>query len=207
MADIAFFADTFGVQNLGGSGLGFYGDGFGRSVDVGAYQETTFITDANGTVEGPQVNNIKWTHANSGEINEAGSSKVLTAIPNYLASLNIRFTHSTAVRTQNAKLRIYDRSNINNPASGVTTKVAELIHPDTVQNNNGSGDSSWNTPAGSAVIMDLADAPGESGEFAGNGTVSTRNDDRHDWYVAVSASPDSIGSKNQYALYCELEYL
>lgn len=207
MADIAFYADTFGVQNLNGSGLGFYGNGFGRSVDVGAYQQTTFITDGNGTVQGEQVNNIKWTHANSGEINEAGSSVQLTAIPNYLATLNVRFTHSTAVQVQNVEARIYDRTSINNPASGVTTKMAELLHVDTVQNNNGSGDSSWNTPAGSAVIVDLAQSPGESGLFAGDGTVSTRADDRHDWYLAISASPDSIGSKNLYGLYVELEYL
>lgn len=207
MAQINFFADNFGVQNLNGSGLGFYGNGFGKSVEVGEYQQTTFITDSNGTVEGPQVNNIQWTHANSGEINGAGSSKQLTAIPNYLATLNIRFTHTSAVKVQNGKVRIFDRSSINNAASGVTTKVAELIHPDTVQNNNGSGDSSWLTPAGSSVIVDIADNPGESGEYAGNGSVSTRDDDRHDWYLAISASPDSIGSKTLYGLYVELEYL
>jgi len=31
--------------------------------------------------------------------------------------------------------------------------------------------------------------------------------ERHDWYVALSASPDSIGSKTQYGLYFTLEYL
>lgn len=207
MADISFFADTFGVQNLGGSGIGFYGAGFGSSVEVGEYQETTFITNSNGTAQGPQINNITWTHANSGEINGAGLSKVLTAIPNYLATLNIRFTHGSAVRTQNAKLRIYDRSNINNAPSGVTCKVAELIHPDTVQNNNGSGDTSWATPQGSSVVMSFADSPGLSGEYAGNGTGSTVNSTRHDFYAAISASPDSIGSKTQFGLYFELEYL
>ena len=30
---------------------------------------------------------------------------------------------------------------------------------------------------------------------------------RHDWYLAISASPDSIGSKTQYGLYFTLEYL
>jgi len=207
MADISFFADDFGVQNLNGSGLGFYGAGFGSSVEVGEYQETTFITNSNGTAQGPQVNNITWTHASSGEINGAGVSKALTAIPNYLATLNIRFTHSTAVKTQNAKLRIYDRSSINNPASGVTCKVAELIHPDTVQNNNGSGDSSWVTPQGSSVIMSFADSPGTSGQYAGNGTGSVHDSVRHDFYAAISASPDSIGSKTAFGLLFQLEYL
>lgn len=206
MASIDFFADNFGVQNLNGSGLGFFGTGFGRSVAVGEWQGTTFITDGNGTTEGAQVNNIKWAHPNSGSINGA-AEVVLTAIPNYLATLNVRFTHSSDVQTQNCKLRIYDRSSINNAPSGVTCKVAELIHPDTVQNDNGSGDTSWLTPVGSAVVMDLAPSPGLSGIYAGNGSNSTVTSTRHDHYLAITASPDSIGSKNQFALYVEMEYL
>lgn len=205
MATIRFYAgENFGIDDLAGSGLGFYGGGFGFSVEVGAWQDTTFITDGNGTSEGPQCDNIKWLNAQSGIINGASSGVHLTAIPNYLATLNIRFTHSSAIKTQNAKLRIYDRSNINNPASGVTTKVAELIHPDIIQNNNGSGDTSWNTPAGSAVIMDLVASPGMSGQRP-NGASTTA--DRHDWYTAISASPDSVGAKTLYGLYVELEYL
>jgi len=207
MATVSFFADTFGVQNLGGSGLGFYGAGFGSSVEVGEYQESTFITNGAGTAQGPQVNNITWTHNNSGEVNGAGASINLLSIPNYLATLNIRFTHSTAVKTQNAKLRIYDRTSINNNPSGVTCKVAELIHPHTLQTQVGSGSSSWAQPVGSSIILDMAKSPGMSGLVAGNGSVSTADDTRHDWYTAISASPDSIGSKTQFALYFETEYL
>lgn len=206
MATINFYADDFQVQNLNGSGLGFYGSGFGNSVDVGEFQQTTFITDANGTVEGPQVNNIKWTHADSGLINSATESVLLTQIPNYLATLNIRFTHTSAVKTQNALVKIYDRTTTTAAASGVTTYVAELIHPDTVQNDNGSGDSSWiNATSGdNSVQIDLVSSPGYSGEReSGAETYSTQ----HDYYLAISASPDSIGSKTDYGLYVELEYL
>ena len=205
MAAISFYAgENFNINNLAGSGLGFYGGGFGFSVEVGEYQDTTFITNGNGTSQGPQCDNIKWSHSASGIINSANSGVALTCIPNYLATLNIRFTHSAAVKTQNAKLRIYDRSNINNPASGVTTKVAELIHPPQVQTNTGSGDTTWNTPAGSASIMDLIASPGVSG-IRPNGAATQAT--RHDWYVAISASPDSIGSKTLYGLYAEMEYL
>ncbi len=205
MASLSFWAgENFNINNLSGSGLGFYGNGFGFSVNVGEYQDTTFITNGAGTSEGPQVDNIKWLNSASGEINGASSGVALTSIPNYLATLNPRFTHSSDVKTQNTKLRIYDRNNINNGASGVTTKVAEIIHPDTVQNNNGSGDTSWNTPVGSAVIMDLVDSPGMSGLSPSGPSTSS---DRHDWYVAISASPDSIGSKSNYGLYIETEYI
>ena len=39
-------------------------------------------------------------------------------------------------------------------------------------------------------------------------TLSLRKEDaQHDWYVALSAEPESIGSKQDYALYFTLEYL
>lgn len=205
MATLSFYAGNGAVtiNNLTGSGLGFYGAAFGSSVDVGSYQTTTWVTDGNGTIQGPQANNIKWTHPNSGSINGA-ADVLLTQMPNYLTTLNVRFNHGSAVKTQNTKLRIYDRTNINNPASGVTTKVAQIIHPDVAQTNNGSGDVSWITPTGSSVIMTLVSSPGLSG-LSPNGTDTI--DQNHDYYLAISASPDSIGSKTLYGLYFQLEYL
>jgi hypothetical protein len=204
MAQIDFYVDNFHLLNTGGSGIGFYGSSFGSSVGVGNYQNTTFITDSNGAIQGEQINNIQWTHPNSGSINGAASVE-LTKIPNYLSTLNLRFSHSTAVNAQNAKLRIYDRSNINNNPSGVTCKVAEIVHPDTVQNNNGSGDTTWLTPRGSAIIVDMAQSPGLSGMYAGGGSAGVLGT-QHDWYAAIAVSPDSVGSK-LFALYFELEYL
>jgi len=204
MAAINFFAEGY---NLNGSGLGFYGNGFGQSVDVGTWQQTTFITNANGTAQGQQVNNIEYLNAASGILGSATSGVWLTQMPNYMATLQIEFTNPSAVKAQNVQCYIYDRSNINNPASGVTTMVAELVHPDTIQNNNGSGDPTWLTPGGSAVIVSLTPSPGISGLYAGNGSNSTRPDTTHDWYLAISASPDSIGSKTLYGLYVSLEYL
>jgi len=204
MAQIDFYANTI---NLNGSGLGFYGNGFGVSVNVGEYQDTTFITNGNGTAQGAQVNNLKYQNVNSGIINSATSGVWLTQIPNMYATLNVRFTHGSAVKTQNVKAYIYDRSNINNPASGVTTKFAQLIHIDTIQNNNGSGDTSWITPAGSSVVASLCPSPGPSGFFAGNGSNSTVSAMQHDWYMAISQSPDSIGSKTLNGLWISLEYL
>jgi len=205
MAAIDFYAGSnFVINALAGSGLGFFGAGFGFSVEVGTYQGTTFITDGNGVNQGPQADNVKWQNIGSGIVNSASSGIPLISIPNYQASLNPRFTHTSAVKTQNVKLRIYDRSSINNPAVGVTTKVAELIHPTLTQFPIGSGDTTWETPTGSSVIMSLVASPGMSG-LRPNGAQTTA--DRHDWYLALSASPDSIGSKTSYGLYVELEYL
>lgn len=203
-AEITFWADTEHVINLGGSGLGFFGSSFTDSVNVGEFQDSTYITSSDGSIEGPQVNNVKWTHPGSGSIN--GTSSInLQYCPNRLASLNIRFTNDTPVRLQNSKFIIFDRSNLNNPASGVLVKAAEVIHPDPNQANiSASSDSTWSTPGGSSVIMNLVTSPGMSG-LRING--ASTNSDRHDFYVNISASPTSVGSKTQFGGYFETEYL
>ncbi len=203
MATITFFAGDSSLENIQSSGIGFYGSsGFGSSVAVGAYQDETYITDSNGAVNGGKAKNIKYYSTTSGYANSV-SPRHLRTITNGLATLNVRFTHTTGVKTQNARLRIYDRSSISNPASGVTTKVAELIHPSNDELLVGSGSNTWETPAGTGY-MSLSASPGISGlSPSGSNTV----DSRHDWYLAISASPDSIGSKTQYALWVELEYL
>lgn len=208
MAAINFFAgEDFTIDNLSGSGLGFYGDnGFGASVSVGAYQGRTFITSSAGTTQGPEVNNIKYHNPGSGILGQVGTGIGLEAIPNYLSTLKISFTNDTSVNVQNAKIYCYDRVSINNSPTGVTCKMAELIHPDIIQTANGSGDGVWVTPLGSSVVLDLANSPGTSGQYAANGSSSLWADTRHDWYVAISASPNSIGSKDKFGLYVSLEY-
>lgn len=215
MATIAFYIDPglgdgdFNIDS-GGSAIGFYGaGGFGASVAVGSYQENTYSTDSNGAVQGPQANNVKWTHANSGEI--SGSTNLnLLDIPNANATMNIRFTHTSDVQVQNAELLIYDRTTTTSAASGVTTQAYQCLHPSTSQSGSlGSGAATWTEcdGSGSSTGISLAQSPGTSGLNAGNGSTSTTADDRHDWYVCLSASPDSIGSKTQYGMYFSLEYL
>jgi len=207
MATISFYGDSAGPfdVDLYGSGLGFYGaGGFGASVAVGDWQENTYITDGNGVINGPQSNNVKWTHSLSGEL--SGSNNLpLKYIPNADATLNVRFTHGSAVQVQNAELRIYDRTTITVGASGVTTKVAEIIHTSPSDAVLGSGDLSWITASGDTVPVPLVQSPGISG-IAGHGSSVTPAT-RHDWYVAISARPDSIGSKTLYGMYVALEYL
>lgn len=203
MASIGFYSHDNGTINVAGSGLGFYGATFGTSVSVGAYQDSTYITDSTGTVNAAQVHNMKYTHPSSGSINGLTSVNVLN-FPNQLATLNIRFTHGSAVKTQNAVFRVYDRNNINNNPSGVTAKVVEIVHPSTVQSGLlGSGGSTWSTLFGSGSTLSLISSPGMSGlRPSGSNTTQTR----HDWYLAISVSPDSIGSKT-FAGYFSCEYL
>lgn len=203
MAIINFSADDQGIQNLNSSGLGFYGSTFGNSVNVGEFQDSTYITDGNGVFQGPQVNNNKYTHPASGSINGLDSVSLLD-IPNYLATLKVSFNHTSPVKTQNPVFRCYDRNNINNNPSGVTLMAAEIIHPSTTQTGTlGSGDAAWQSIYGSGSVLNLIDSPGLSGLRPNGANTSGL---QHDWYIALSSSPDSTGSK-RYAGYFSVEYL
>lgn len=203
-AAISFLAGINTISDLAGSGLGFYGTNFGDAVGVGYYQDRTFITDSAGAVEGAEANNIKYLNIGSGILGQAGSGIPLIAMPNYQATLNPRFTNDTPCKTQNVKCYAYDRSSINNDPSGLTCKMAQLIHPSIVQTSTGSGDTTWQTPHGSSSVMTLASSPGVSGlSPSGTATISTV----HDWYLAISPSPDTIGSHSAFGLFLSLEYL
>lgn len=192
--------------DLSGSGIGFYGANFGNSVSVGAYNSTVFATDANGVVQGAQGWSCTYVHPNSGTINYTGSGLALSTIPNYQSQLNIRFTHTDAVQVRNCLFYAYDGSSINNAPSGVTVKAAEIIHPGTAQTATGSGDTTWVTLAGSGSTLTLANSPGPSGIFAGDGSSSNYQNIQHDWYVLLSVSPNSVGSKT-FKFYVSYEYL
>jgi len=194
--------------DLSGSGLGFFGASFGTSVQVGQYQDSTFITTGTGSVEGPEATNGKYITA-SGVSIDGGSTVAPSAVAINSGTMNVRFTFDSAVKTQNCELRIYDRVDITAGAVGVTTQVLQIC-------NGGSGVSSsgtalapashpgWIAPSGSGVTVPLLSSAG-SGGLSPSGTDT--QDTRHDWYASISASPTSIGAKESFGLYVQLEYL
>ena len=219
--------------------MGFFGGSFGISVPVNQYQSATFVCNSNGTASGIQASNTKYdvnaVKPGSGIVLGAATQVGTSGCPNFQAPLNIRFQHDEGVRVQNCRLRIFDRNNIENHASGVTTKVYEVRHPHPVQDNGlhslelrGVTDAhAWveYDPAegGSPADMVLTAGPGPSG-LNTTASDSLPNEDtgytnwisqsgtacratRHDWYLALSASPQEIGSKTNYGLYFTLEYL
>lgn len=209
------------INHAAGSGLGFFGQGgLGTSVQVGTFQKSTVVVDSAGALFGWNAQNIQYLNANSGLINNSITG-ALNAIPNWQATLNIRFSGSPAMRTSNVKVWPYDRVASTNWPSSVTVAVAELQHVGV--NNSGEkystttsglAVSATNTPwktfqkteitvgAPSAIALELYASPGPDGAHAsGTGTIATQ----HDWYLAISASPDNIGSKS-FGLWVELEY-
>jgi hypothetical protein len=260
MATISFLAGegSEAIHHLQGSGLGFYGTTFGSSVQIGSFQDSTFVTNADGTTQAQDGDNIKYVNSHSGIYKGNPTTKSVLLVPSSRSSLNIRFDHTSAVNVQNAQLRVYDRENINFPASGVRTMIAEMSNPVNTfpTTDAGSGDALWwgdderyaytnkngvvfiggangdarinstaggtlETVGGTGTIVPLMDNPGSGGRLIGDDdtflgknsrTTSTMFggtgvDMRHDWFLSLSASPTSIGSKTKYGLYFSLEYL
>ena len=251
MAEIKFYANVIPpgggdigtanqIQHSAGSGLGFYGNGFGVSVAVGSQQSQTYVTNADGSDKGTQLQNTAMsvagndldgsTAAVEGQVSINGGAAIpLSNLPNMSCPLNVRFTHSEAVKVQNPKLRIFDRTNIGLHASGVTTYVYEARHPSNDQTDaelshksfikSSSSPNKWIdfTPGTAMSDFNLTPSPGSQGTntvlndpaLPTNGTTDgdTHNSLQHDWYLALSSEPDSIGSKTRYALYVTLEYL
>lgn len=235
MAAISFYANILNgtptiINHAAGSGLGFYGLTFGASVPVGSQQNTTYITNSTGLEQGAQLNNTAMdsigNQSTAGKVSVNGSTAINNdRLPNYLCPLNIRFTHDSAVRVQNCKLRIFDRANINNAASGVTTYVYEARHPSANQtignlDLRGRSVNSWveYNPSNIPSDMTFTSSPGVSGTNTSSSDTDvnlgytttngvTHSSTRHDWYLAISSEPETIGSKTQYGLYFSVEYL
>ncbi len=333
MADIRFRilnqADgDASLDTISGSGLAFYGATAGSSVAVGEYQQTTYVANGDGSVFKDATNNIAFYTTASYPSGRCTLDSVpgsaypdtgLSGVRTMHSSIGIMFGHTAAVKVQNCQLRIYDRGNIQYPASGVNTKVAEIVNFNggtyATQGTNdglpsaaiGSGDLWWwgepwpdelcpssenfytnsvgvtfyngkdtdsrvngdarlatagvpgsyETVGGTGLIVPLLDSPGSGGKGLqasevvsgtgmvwpkwtqycrdtadqnaisgnsaafGDGSDTTKSggianidrtfggtgiDTHHSWGIAISASPNAAGAKEDYGLYVSLEY-
>ncbi len=194
------------------SGLGFFGDtGFSAAVAIGSYNGRTFVTNASGAVESFECNNNKYNGASGVIHGQEGSGIALRNLPNELATINIRFTHGSAIFTQQAKLYVFDGSftgglaNKTTPASNLTFLVAEIRHQSRIQTvESVYSDAVWSDiSASGSNYISVVNSPGLNGvRKAGFEELSAQ----HDWYVALSCTPTQLGDK-QFGATFELEYL
>jgi hypothetical protein len=110
-------------------------------------------------------------------------------IPNYQATLNVRFNYDTAVKVQNAELRIYDRTDPEQ-AGQRRDHQGRRNHPPRHHPGQHRLGRHHLAHSGRLRLHRLPrPSPGVSGLFAGNGNNGQWTDTQHDWYVAISASP------------------
>ena len=222
------------ITHDAGSGLGFYGSSIGVSVPVAEYQTTTYHTNGDGTdtAGATKLKNTQYATSTTVKPDTADAIDNDT-LANFETPLNVRFTHTEPVAVQNVKLRIFDRNDIAKAASGVDTRVYEARHPMGSHSISQLGlnagapyDTDWTLFNGDSSDdekeIPLTAGPGVSGSntlvnesasvatlIGTDGTAegASHKSMRHDWYMALSASPESIGSKTSYGLYFTLEYL
>jgi len=238
MAEIKFYANIEGSETLIrhdlGSGIGFYGATYGVSVPIGQTQDSTFITNSNGTAtDHYAINNTKRTSTTEVKPNSIAALN-MQHLPNMLCPLRINFNHTEAVAVQNCSLKIFNRHNILKNASGVSTYVYEARHPhqtpdstDRQLDQRGDSTTQWIEfygIEGAPEAMAFTSSPGVSGFNSNSNDVGseathwqnltdvstegiTHRSTQHDWYCALSAEPEDIGSKTFYGLYFTLEYL
>jgi len=166
-----------------GNMIGFYGSTtYGTKVQVGSYQDGMHLRTSSGTdtdaCGSPHMDNIKYLTSTTCSINGGSSVNVSTITQN--DCVRIKFTDgSTSVTTENGKFYAYDGTTDTNAPTGVTAQALE------------QGDSSWTACGGSGNAVSITDQ---------SAAVT------HYYYVAMSASPTSVGEKTNFAWKISLDY-
>ena len=197
MAEIKMYIGENDVAIGTGQALGFFGpDGFGDPLSMNEFNGRTFVTTTHGSTELTECDNCRKISSSDVVVGQTGTGIDIRNLPNYLSTVNLRFTHAQDVLVQNARL-------IAIIPTGLDIYGAEIIHTSRLQTVEGTGDTVWAAMGGSGQALTLVDSPGISG-ISPFGPATT--DIRHDWYIALSASPTVPGDK-EFSFQADLEYI
>lgn len=159
---------------------------FDGPVTVGEYNDSTHVKSSGGADDSSAntPNNVKFISATGGtggdsQADWGDGTEDLDQMLTSEATLKINFSHGSSVTTSSAIFYAYDGTTTTAVPTGVTFYAAE------------QGDANWTNAEGSAAALSLND----------NTTATS-----HDFYVAVSASPESVGLKSAFKLRIELTY-
>lgn len=160
--------------------------GFDTKVTVSAYNDTTHVKSNVGANDssGNTPNNNKFISQTGGtggdsQADWGDGTEDLDQITNAEASLKVNFAHGSSVITEDAIFYAYDGTTPATVPTGVDVRAAEV------------GDANFTEAEGSGAPVTLND-----------NTTSTS----HDFYIVVSASPTSVGLKDDFAFRIELTY-
>lgn len=164
----------------------FAGGTFNSPVTVSAYQSSMHVDqNGGGSVDDSSGNGpFNSKYINSTQVDLGGGTVDLTTATTTGAPMKITFTDGSSVSTSNTKFfACQSTETTTSGPTGVTFYAAEVT--------SGGGDSTWTAAetSGGALALDA------------HGTPATN----HDFYLCVSASPDSIGAKT-FTLRAELTY-
>lgn len=164
----------------------FAGATFDSAITVGAYNDTTHVESSVGANDsnGNTPNNVKFISATGGtggdsQADWGDGTEDLDQITDAECTLKITFAHGSAVAVSAHTFYAYDGSTTTAVPTGVTFYAAE------------QGDTNWTNAEGSAAGLTVTDSASATS---------------HDFYIAVSASPESVGEKTAFSLRSQLTY-
>lgn len=185
--------------------VGYFGIGGPQTVPfavvIDRYQDKTFITNSSGMNLGSspfgirgsgQLLNNKFLTSTTVNANNQ-DSVLVSAVPQQSGTLLIRLVEDTMtnVRTQNAILRVVAL----NASSGVDN-IESVYTGVKVQGFVPEEDSAWTQMAGVGAL--------DNRLFFNDHNIA---DVTHDWFVALSASPETVGEKKNFAKLFVVEFL
>lgn len=160
--------------------LQFAGGSFNGAITVGEYQDSMHVDQNDeGLTDSSSGsgNNVKYVSTTQGLWTT--TTDAITNLTTGEATLKVTFTHGTNVSTSAGKFYAHQTT-----TGDVPTNVTFWAY-------EADGTGTWTTAESSSDVLSLDDQ-----------TTST---DTHDFYVAVSASPVTIGSKD-FTVYAEVTY-
>jgi hypothetical protein len=160
--------------------------GFDTAITVGEYNDTTHVESSVGADDssGNTPKNNKFISQTGGGGGDSqgdwgDGTEDIDAITGAECALKINFSHGSSVITTDAVFYSYDGTTPATKAVDIDVRGAELA------------DTNWTEIEGSGSPVTIADD-----------TTSTS----HDYYLLVSASPESVGEKTAFAFRIELTY-
>lgn len=180
--------------SIGANTIVFSGSGgLATPVTVGQFQDETHIGSNDPGTDQCGANhcrNVKWisnTQFDSGSGTETLNDTNLTANE---CTIRIRFTDGSSVSTSNARFYAYDG----------TTTTTEAVGVDVYAFEQGVTATTWTT-----INNDSGNIGGDNaGERLGLSDQGAATD--HTFYVAISASPESVGGKTSFDFGIALTY-
>jgi hypothetical protein len=159
--------------------------GFDSAITVGQYNDTTHVKSSGGANDssGNTPRNNKFISQTGGTGGDSqgdwgGGTEDIDQITTAECALKINFSHGSSVVTTGHIFYAYDGTTPATAPVGVTFVAAE------------QGDANWTAAEGSGSALTITDD-----------TTATS----HDYYILLSASPDSVGLKS-FKVRSELTY-
>lgn len=157
----------------------FAGGTFGSSIVVSSFNDSTHVESSVGADDSSANTPKNSKYISSGNVDIGGGSTALSGITTANCPLKINFSDAASVAVSGHIFYAYDGSTTTAVPTGVTFYAAE------------QGDAAWTNAEGSAAALGITD------QVAGTS---------HDFFILISASPESVGLKTAFKLRDELTY-